>query len=83
MFYQFSLILISLINQLDCSSIQSSFDVELKSPTLKKIKLIKQDDFWFEHFLYILFNYSTLLIPILSIVYLVKNNLCFLPGIYF
>lgn len=84
MFYEI-IFLISWFYQLNCKSIKNSLDVEFKEPIIKKLKdvdssFIKQDEYWLEQFLYILFNYSTLLVPILSIVYLVKNKLCFLSG---
>lgn len=77
------ILLAGLIGQLCCKSIKSSFDVELKEPIVKRLRPAgaRHDEFWLQQFLYILFNYATLLIPILSIVYLVQNNLCFLPGI--
>lgn len=74
------ILLAGLVGQLSCKSIKSSFDVELKEPIVKPLRPARHDQLWLQQFFYILFNYSTLLIPILSIVYLVKNNLCHLSG---
>lgn len=82
MFFEL-ILLIGWFHQLNCKSIKSSFAVELKDPIIRNINDIKPnkpDEFWLEQFFYILFNYSTLLVPILCTVYLVKNNLCCLPG---
>ena len=77
------ILLAGLIGQLNCNLIKGSFE-ELKEPIVKPLRPSgKHDEFWLEQFLYILFNYSTLLIPILSVVYLVRKNLLYLPGMPF